>query len=562
MGEEIQYWKVSPGHEALYWEDCRKNGVIGIGWCDLGDLNKFEDYNDLKEYFKEIYRSKIGNNCSQVWNFYKEMKKYDIIIANKGIKEIVGIGIIISDYYFDPDKIPQHHQLNYKICHLRDVNWIYTTDIDKGYKIQKIKRWRSGTVMPLERGKDFEIVEAMIKKQKINLESNAGNKYFHNLLITKKQIILYGSPGTGKTYKARKSATIFISEEANIMEYSEEKFLKLKEEGRIEFVTFHPTYSYEEFVEGYRPTDDGKFKLEDGVFKRICKRAFYDLCKSAGISVKSKNGIEDTWTEYFGKDGGGFGEEHIEKVREAMENNSIKKYVLIIDEINRGNISKIFGELITLLEPDKRIGSKHQTIVTLPYSKEKFGVPPNLYIIGTMNTADRSIALVDIALRRRFGFIEIPPEAERFYEILEKASDGKITEDAARSGLNGLDISELLKAMNKRITFLADREKQIGHAYFLNIFRDESGDYVDDPDLWKQNLHRIWFNEIIPLLQEYFYNDYEKIKKVLGEAGDELITEIDNPFENEGELEDIRRYEIKNVETAEELIEILKQVYV
>ncbi len=350
----------------------------------------------------------------------------------------------------------------------------------------------------------------------------------------------------------------------------EEEYKKLEEEGRLKFVTFHPTFSYEEFVEGYRPKKDGSFELEDGVFKEICMKAFYDLCETAGIPVESDDENDDkikkTWKKFFGKEKDGLGKEDIEKIQ-VIKNNRVNKYVLIIDEINRGNISKIFGELITLLEPDKRIGDK-QIIVTLPYSKEKFGVPPNLYIIGTMNTADRSIALVDIALRRRFGFVEMMPitNNEEFYGIIEDASsippgNEKITKDDIKNGLENLEIPELLKAMNERITFLADKEKQIGHAYFLNIFRDENGDYVKNPELWKQNLHRIWYHEITPLLEEYFYNDYEKIKTVLGRAGDKdkFIYEITNPFKGDDELGEVKRYKIKNY-SPQELIGILKSI--
>ena len=304
--------------------------------------------------------------------------------------------------------------------------------------------------------------------------------------------ILYGPPGTGKTYNsilyslgiATKNEGIINRIKNNTETISDEKineFNDLKKQGQIEFVTFHQSYSYEDFVEGIRPTLDNKnvskntksmeenkkdlkYTLYSGIFKDICERA------------EEKGNLD-------------------------------KNYVLIIDEINRGNISKIFGELITLLEPSKRLGETEELKIRLPYSDEEFGVPKNLYILGTMNTADRSIALLDIALRRRFNFIEMPPK----YNLLKSISTETIdteSKDIKNTKTHNIDLKKLLKAINTRIEFLLDKDHLIGHSYFVKV------ETFDD-------LKEVFRNSIIPLLQEYFYDDFEKIKFVLNIKDDE-----------------------------------------
>lgn len=286
-----------------------------------------------------------------------------------------------------------------------------------------------------------------------------------------KNMILYGPPGTGKTYNTIKYAAA-ICEGKPLSEYDQmdyvdilRKYENYKDKGRIAFTTFHQSYGYEEFIEGIKPvlipddtgneSKDIQYDVMPGLFKSFCKKA----------SIK------------------------------MVEKEDEEPYVFIIDEINRGNISKIFGELITLIEETKRAGAEEAMETMLPYSGDIFSVPNNVYILGTMNTADRSIALMDTALRRRFDFEEMMPDSNVLLGVTIKV-DGET-----------LDVAKMLDVINERIEFLYDREHTIGHAFFTKLLNNPSFDVLAD----------IFRSKVLPLLQEYFYEDYAKIQLVLGD---------------------------------------------
>lgn len=390
--------------------------------------------------------------------------------------------------------------------------------------------------------------------------------------------ILYGPPGTGKTYYTVIYAVAIIENkelkivEAEARESYEDvlyRYNGYKAQGYIEATTFHQSYGYEEFIEGIKPVvsddeskdgDDIKYKIEPGIFKKFCEQAdeqmvSFDDAWTSLIKCAKENGnryvfrrrtgtpinadlkddqtfvvnwsggtnnvlkkskIKQQWatSNYEDRDtlSGGTRwlfdayqaviDEMISKYRMTADNKSQtkKNYVFIIDEINRGNIAKIFGELITLVEDTKRTGMPEGMTVMLPYSQKNFGVPKNMYIVGTMNTADRSIATIDTALRRRFLFREMLPNTNILADI----------------NVEDLSIRDMLENMNKKISVLYDREHTIGHAYFLPLRKIQTVD----------KLAEIFINSIIPLLQEYFYDDYEKIRLILG----------DNKKENDEEM--------------------------
>lgn len=600
----IKYWLYSAGEKSYKWDEFYKDGIMAIGWDYLGDLTKYSSQAEIADKItKEENKTQYPMNDSKAnWEFAKDMQVGDIVYVKKGLQDaLIGRGIVKSDYIYDANRN------EYKS--IRKVEWTHNGIYDVDFKVLDIKQWNQKTLTEISQSKykDFclKIEDVFMKKQP---EENS-NSLQVNIPLNQ---ILYGPPGTGKTYSVRQyitdivgqnpglktdneeqkinnavkdltwysaialsmyrngknnkykvpnlqhqkiikafaatkeskkiKATLWFQMQSHTSESSENvnnstkhppylfdktensewyltetgikfveenlseqlEFLNAKNSSRkiedfYKFITFHQSYSYEEFVEGIKPSINNdednatiSYEYNRGIFKEICQQANSD-----------------------------------------PENN----YLLIIDEINRGNISKIFGELITLIESDKRVipngerifentkTQNEELVVTLPYTKSKFGVPSNLYILGTMNTSDRSIASIDIALRRRFKFVEMMPKRELVADF-------------------GINFADVFENLNTKIKILLDRDHQIGHSYFIKTKYENAG---------SDELKAIWFSEILPLLNEYFYCDWEKLKLVV--PGFIKKVEIPSALKNDCD-EDI--YEFKTFDEVEDFEVALK----
>ncbi|OBH30751.1 hypothetical protein A5692_18740 [Mycobacterium sp. E342] len=591
----IKIVKIAPGELAKYWEDCRKNSYICVGWDDVGDLAEFESKEAFLDAFRQHFpyngaEAVVSRKANELWTL-RELQPGDKVIANRGTSEVVAVGTVNDvGYKWRPERQEYRHTVG--------VDW----DTSAARVIPPVKAWAMTTVSKVSAALYRNILGASGPLITKTVEPDRIYRKLEEALERRGQVVLYGPPGTGKTYAARRAAvwlleggssddhaTALLSDEAALVErekqlsstrapsrrvwfvvanpsqwswstlfakktedfkfgrlqrnypnvragdlvvgyeakpfkrivalarvtgeydvqeapyltlepvtavdngltyeelqadpvMAESEPIKCRCQGtlfalspveadhllavlgdrdprvasvgvpsvqRLTSITFHPSYAYEDFIEGFRPkqTAEGQMALVlvDGVFKRVC---------------------------------------------DAARAHPNTRYVVLIDEINRGNIPKIFGELITLIEKDKR-----GFTVQLPQSGVNFAVPPNVLIIGTMNTADRSVQLLDTALRRRFSFLELLPESD----LLEGATAG------------GLALDTFLDELNQRIRQRFGREKQIGHAMFFH----EDG-IVDTAQSFASMFHY----ELLPLLQEYLYEDYTELRNLLGDVID------------------------------------------
>lgn len=575
-----KYWLYSPGNNAEYWDEFFSKQIMAIGWDQLGDLRHFNSKKEIENSLVEVYSGPETrkNDATANFDFHSNMKIGDVVFAKKGRNKLVGYGIITSDYIYDPER--EHYK------HVRKVDWKSKGSWDVGHTLSlktltDITRYSSeetnhdtyyerlmaiilgddnsrantnilmnaslNTILygPPGTGKTHaltneympqftsyenavtrkDLIEDMIKDlswwqvialslyelkrakvsaikshEYVRVKSELSNSntidqtlwgQLQNHTIDECTLVNVAAKSSPFIFNKTKNSEWELSFEHVEEQYPEllklsQKIQNIEEVSekrikRYEFVTFHQSYSYEDFIEGIKPVLDQKeisYTIEEGIFLKICNRARND------------------------------------------QNN---KYAIFIDEINRGNISSIFGELITLLEDDKRAGSSNEIELSLPYSKKAFSIPKNLYVIGTMNTADRSVESLDTALRRRFTFVEMTPDHNKL--------------QAEEFVCHNIDLSALLMAINGRIEKLLDKEYCIGHSYFMNI-KDRNNPL--------RELKLIFENKILPLLQEYFYGDWGKILLILGS---EFVEEISNSisFMSSEIIEDYEEFESKPI---------------
>lgn len=437
----VRYWLYAAGDGSVNWESDYAEGIMAIGWYDMGDLMAYSTKEEMRSKMKEIYGEKgsYKNQVHATWQFANVIKPGDIIFVKKGRKQILGRGVVEGEYVYDPSR--EHY------CHIRTVKWT-----DKGvweHPDQSVMKTLtditpySDYVKKLQSiidgdKRDDEMLD--VEDEEVNYDPYTADDFLHDvymdeeryntlksLLLTKKNVILQGAPGVGKTFAAKRLAFSIMGE---------------KDNNRVKMVQFHQSYSYEDFIMGFRPTETG-FELKKGVFYEFCRKA-----------------AEDD-----------------------------RPYFFIIDEINRGNLSKIFGELFMLIESDKR-GVELQLL----YADEQFSIPSNVHIIGMMNTADRSLAMLDYALRRRFAFFEISP------------AFGSSGFRAYRTKVNNPKFDRLIATVEQLNDVIANDDSLgegfcIGHSYFCTkaTINDE----------WMKSVVEY---ELIPLLKEYWFDEAAKVK--------------------------------------------------
>lgn len=455
---DARVWVIAAGEGGRLWADFQAQGIVAIGWDYLGDLSLYTSLADVLEAIRREEGGNPTNNANACWQFAHVMEPGDYVVAKQGRRMLLGYGVVTTPYRYDDTRSEYQH--------VRGVEWQmagqWALPPEHAMALKTLTEY---TPYPAWLTEAFGRMQGQLAAQRTDVASadeglpgsieapvytreHAQKELFLSpdmftaildALGRKKNVVLEGAPGVGKTFVAKRIAWALLGRRDNT---------------RVEMVQFHQSYAYEDFVQGWRPRANGGFDRQDGVFHRFCRRAAQDPQNA---------------------------------------------YVFIIDEINRGNLSKVFGELMMLVEPDKR-GPEFS--IPLTYSpEERFYVPANLHVLGMMNTADRSLAMVDYALRRRFGFIRLEPAF----------GDERFTNHLVEQGMDEVLVQRITDRMTELNQVIAGDVRnlgpgfQVGHSFFVPADGTEKLD-----EHWYRHIVE---HEIRPLLREYWFDQPEQVNE-------------------------------------------------